>query len=365
MSVHLLSGVLAILTGSIIVIVTFIPLVAISYRKRGSLPVSRLVGWISLCVYAIALWTYTLIPIPASNNYQCVAPQLNIIESFADVTKYDLSSIRGILTNPAILQFVFNIALFVPLGFLLRVMYRRGIVFATLTGLVVSLIIELTQLTGIWGLYPCAYRLFDFSDLLMNTAGAAIGSLLAIAFTRKPRGNPSEPGERTGITATRRLLGMASDALFLIILGSILGVALRFAVVVLVGKESLETFSDLETFLVSWLPVLIEFLVILFTGSTVGERVVLLRPGKIRMPKLLTRLLRFIFGIGGYGILAAVSFPGSGLVLLAFVVISVILVFTTRNHRGLAYLCSAAEVEDRRIIEDASLDPKAIKLKEY
>lgn len=47
-----------------------------------------------------------------------------------------------------------------------------------------SLAIELTQLTGNWGLYPCPYRNFDVDDLILNTAGVMAGYALIRAFSR-------------------------------------------------------------------------------------------------------------------------------------------------------------------------------------
>ena len=44
--------------------------------------------------------------------------------------------------------------LFVPLGFFIRVIAHRGVVVAGLSGLAISLLIEVTQLTGAWGLSP-------------------------------------------------------------------------------------------------------------------------------------------------------------------------------------------------------------------
>ncbi len=46
---------------------------------------------------------------------------------------------------------------------------------AAALGLALSLAVELTQLTGVWGLYPCAYRRFDVDDVLLNTLGTALG----------------------------------------------------------------------------------------------------------------------------------------------------------------------------------------------
>jgi uncharacterized RDD family membrane protein YckC len=49
----------------------------------------------------------------------------------------------------------------------------------TVAGFGLSLAFELTQLTGIWGIYAVRYRTFDVDDLIANTAGAALGWALA------------------------------------------------------------------------------------------------------------------------------------------------------------------------------------------
>lgn len=56
-----------------------------------------------------------------------------------------------------------------------RIRARTAVAF----GLVLSLGVELTQLTAVWGLYPCAYRQFDINDLLLNTLGTALGFWVA------------------------------------------------------------------------------------------------------------------------------------------------------------------------------------------
>lgn len=38
-----------------------------------------------------------------------------------------------------------------------------------------SLTIEISQLTGVFGLYPCAVRQFDVDDLILNIGGVALG----------------------------------------------------------------------------------------------------------------------------------------------------------------------------------------------
>ena len=71
----------------------------------------------------------------------------------------------ALLRDLAFLQIALNVLLFVPLGYFVRVVLHRGVLVATALGLGVSLLIEVTQRTGVWNLYDCAYRLFDVDDL--------------------------------------------------------------------------------------------------------------------------------------------------------------------------------------------------------
>ncbi|MGY9047161.1 hypothetical protein P775_17310 [Puniceibacterium antarcticum] len=50
---------------------------------------------------------------------------------------------------------------------------------AALFGILLTLSIELTQLTGFWGLWPCPWRQFNVDDLLMNALGVIAGFALA------------------------------------------------------------------------------------------------------------------------------------------------------------------------------------------
>jgi len=45
-------------------------------------------------------------------------------------------------------------------------------------GILLTLAVELTQLTGLWGFYPCAYRQFDVNDLILNALGVLVGSVV-------------------------------------------------------------------------------------------------------------------------------------------------------------------------------------------
>ena len=80
---------------------------------------------------------------------------------------------------PSVLQVAFNVVLFVPFGVILRRYFNRSVLVTILLGAVTSLLIELTQLTGLWFFYPCAFRTADVDDLITNTLGTILGAVLA------------------------------------------------------------------------------------------------------------------------------------------------------------------------------------------
>lgn len=71
------------------------------------------------------------------------------------------------------------VAMLFPLGIYLRYYFRQNFLQTVRWGFLVSLSIELLQLTGLLFIYPRPYRLFDVDDLITNTLGAALGYLIA------------------------------------------------------------------------------------------------------------------------------------------------------------------------------------------
>lgn len=77
-----------------------------------------------------------------------------------------------------------NLLLTLPFGVYLRGYFRCGWGRTAAACFLLSLFFELTQLTGLYFLYPGSYRIFDVDDLLVNTAGGLAGYLLASLATR-------------------------------------------------------------------------------------------------------------------------------------------------------------------------------------
>ncbi|MGB3763847.1 MAG: VanZ family protein [Ornithinimicrobium sp.] len=137
--------------------------------------------------YAAAVLAYTVLPLPSGEamRQRCASGdggagiQLMPFHFLTEVGAGESSRGLVLLADPALWQVVLNVVLFVPLGFLLwRLLPGRA--WAAL-GVAVgcSLGIEMTQGTGLWFLYDCAYRVFDVDDVLANGLGAACGMALA------------------------------------------------------------------------------------------------------------------------------------------------------------------------------------------
>src|SRR5699024_7302988 len=66
----------------------------------------------------------------------------------------------------------------------LRGVFRLDTTTSLAMAVLLSALIEVTQYTGAWGLYPCGVRIADIEDLIANSLGAWIGALVAPVLSR-------------------------------------------------------------------------------------------------------------------------------------------------------------------------------------
>lgn len=340
MNSPVLPALVALLVGAGIGVLLFVPFVAVQYRRRGRLTFRQTLLWAGFLVYGIALWTYTLLPLPDPSDIYCVGTQLHPFQFLTDIGDYPAATPGELLRNPAVRQVALNVALFAPLGFFLRAVARRGIVVTTIAGFMISLAIEVTQLTGVWGLYSCAYRFFDVDDLIANTAGALLGSVLSLALlpiltrSRVVRSGPQP------LTRRRRALGIFCDALLVWLIGAVAAAAIEGYRAFFVDADLAQTeIADSAAVLV---PLIGFGIITLVTGRTLGDMTVLIRwEGGIR-PAPVRNLLRYLFGIGGWQMLL-IWMPGLDAL---FVLASLIAIIVMKSRGGLPGLVSRAEPVD-------------------
>ncbi|MEU0283566.1 VanZ family protein [Streptomyces sp. NPDC006195] len=191
--VYLLPMRTAALLFPVLALLMFVPTAIVLYRRHGVMTRWRVLSLYGGVYYALTAFCMTIVPLPKPSVNVCevyptfAEPQLTPGVVFSDIWKeahHRVTLDALILDNSAFWQTVCNLILLLPLGVLVRIHFRRGLIAATAAGVAGSLFFELTQYSGLWGLYECPYRLFAVDDLLANTAGAALGWALAGPLAR-------------------------------------------------------------------------------------------------------------------------------------------------------------------------------------
>jgi hypothetical protein len=339
-----LNAAVAIAGGLVIAVLSFVPAAWVHYRRAGRFSSADLLALVVVPVYGLALWTYTLLPLPDPDELVCRAAILEPLHLVGDLRAAWDGSLLDLLRDPVFLQIVLNVVLFVPLGVLLRVRYRRGLLWAFVTGLSISLLIETTQLTGIWGLYECAYRFFDVDDLVLNTSGAVLGSLLSVPIAQRLPDPDAVPAPATP-SLGRRVVALVSDAFTMLLVGAAAVVVWRIWRLDLQGAAP-AAIDPVEQAVIQWGAALaVEAVVVLGWGCTVGELVVRLRT-VARSPLWLvpSRLVKLAVGPGLVALFGAWDSPWSSAGMLAVIVAVVLAAVLTRDHRGLANLAAGLDV---------------------
>lgn len=184
-----------------------LPILAYLYHRDGRLRFGTFVGAYLTVLYVVGIGCFTLYPLPSGDTglgiTRGVAPNFNPLNFVNDIAKDGLR---------AVFQLVFNVVFFMPLGFIGGRLLRLRFAATVLLGLATSVLVETAQLTGLFGLYPYAYRCCDVDDVLTNTLGAALGWLCAALLGRVvPPGKlaDAEPTDRPGFV--RRCVALWID----------------------------------------------------------------------------------------------------------------------------------------------------------
>lgn len=170
-----------------------LPVLAWLYHRDGRLRFESTMSTYLAILYVLGLGCFTLWPLPSGDSGLGITYgipwQLNPFAFVGDFLR------EGVSTLP---QIAFNVVLFMPLGFIAGRLLRWGFWRSLIVGLLASLFIEAAQGTGLFGIYPYAYRTADVDDLIYNTSGAALGWACASALARAlPPGVLAEEGEVT------------------------------------------------------------------------------------------------------------------------------------------------------------------------
>lgn len=231
MSVYKIPIEVAFLIFPLLAFLFTIPYLIYQYRKYGSIPILRSIIIYSFILYLLCAYFLVILPLPDIDTvknlttpttqlipFQFVKDIINVI----DINFNSISSYLEVINTQVFYVAAFNIILTIPFGIYLRYYFECRWYKILLYGFFLSLFFELTQLSGLYGIYPRPYRLFDVDDLILNTMGAFIGYLITpviVCFlpSRKKLDEKSfENGKK--VTLFRRALDFCIDFFFFIII---------------------------------------------------------------------------------------------------------------------------------------------------
>ena len=169
------------------------PYMIVQCRRYGAIPLLRTVILYSFLLYLLCMYFLVILPLPPVDEVaRQTGPSVQLlpfqfVRDFLRETKLDImnpGTYLTALTQNCFLQVICNIFMFLPFGIYLRYYFRCGLVKTIWISLLVSLFFEFTQLSGLYGIYPRGYRLFDVDDLMLNTWGGMLGYAAAPLLLR-------------------------------------------------------------------------------------------------------------------------------------------------------------------------------------
>ena len=359
-----------VLGGVALFLATLVPILVVQARRYGATSGLRLVGAAGLSIWVVALVAYTLVLSPTDPHRWCDlhavdTVQLRPFNFLRDIARTtEGMTLRRRLLAPATLQVLFNVLLFVPLGAWCRRFFSLGTLRSIAVGFGVSLAVEATQRTGVWGLFPCAYRLADVDDLLANTTGAALGALgswFVLGWMPSSERLEAARLRPRPVTRRRRLLGIVVDvALYLV--GFVVVATLVRAAERLGGDRAAAPDLDRVAAAVAYLvPAAVVFLgpALVGWGGSLGQRLVWLAPARPdgSRPGLGRRLVRASVTGTSVAVAAFLSLTYENDALDRFVLVwpplSVAAALAMPRGRGLSFLVAGLVPADARLARGA------------
>lgn len=161
-----------------------LPILGVQISKYKTLnPVRVLLNYAAV-LYGLCLFALVFFPLPdMAKAAQLSGHPIQFVpfRFVADIIKEsplvitDIHTYLPAVCNKAVLQVVFNVVMTVPFGMFLGYYFGLSAKKVVVFSFLLSLFIEIGQLTGLFFMFPGSYRLCDVDDLMANTLGGALG----------------------------------------------------------------------------------------------------------------------------------------------------------------------------------------------
>lgn len=201
-------------------LLVLVPLVSLHYWRFGRVEPRRAFVLYGLLAYGLVALALIFLPFPDDPARVCQGEQMLSTVPFQwwtdmnnNMAANGRSGVLAMVQSQAFQQQLFNVALFVPLGVVLRKAYGKGPLAVIAIALGLSLAVEVVQYTGNFGYYACPYRIADVDDLISNTFGGLLGWMVGPAALVVPRvpGSDESSAPLGTVTVPRRLLGLVAE----------------------------------------------------------------------------------------------------------------------------------------------------------
>lgn len=169
-----------------------LPYMIYCYRRYGAVLAMRVAVMYAFLYYLICVYFLAILPFPQEGTVVTQRTTVNLIpfnyvpevlESDVTFSWSDPKSVLMAIYSSGLYEPLCNVLMFLPLGVFLRYYFGCGRLKTVAIAFLGSLFLELTQLTGTYGLAPFVYRCCDVNDLIGNTFGGWLGYVLTPLFT--------------------------------------------------------------------------------------------------------------------------------------------------------------------------------------
>ena len=161
-----------------------LPYMVINYRKYGSVNKLRTLILYSFILYLLTIYLLVILPLPDRDSVRHSYTDMINLMPFSFVMDF-IKENPLVLSKPATWLMAlkhstfyvpaFNVLMLIPFGVYLRYYFKCSFKKTALLTALLSLFFELTQLSGLYFIYPGSYRLCDIDDIIQNTTGGCIG----------------------------------------------------------------------------------------------------------------------------------------------------------------------------------------------
>lgn len=165
-------------------VIATLPIFAIVLIRYKTINFVRIGLNYAMILYFLCLIALVFFPLPSAEQAACLSTHdiqiipFKFVFDIINESPFKLlnpATYIPALLNKAVLQVLFNIIMLIPFGMFLRYYCQYNARKIIILSFLLSFFIELTQLTGMYGIYNGSYRLCDVDDLITNTLGGYLG----------------------------------------------------------------------------------------------------------------------------------------------------------------------------------------------